>query len=591
MLAWLRKPVIDVSTAHLVLIVATGFVVLHLFLAVAVDLYVDHDEMQYGQIAVLMLDGLSDHIRWERPNNREGFPLLFGPLVTPFFALLGANVMTLRIAYVAFASAWAAAWTAVARRLAPHARVWAVAGLFILPTPFISRYVTSSTAMSTHLGVSTAHGLAVLLLLVAGGARDTLRRLASVLAAGVVAGLGTYGGLLMAVLIPSVVLGAAIVAGAAGVATVIVGMLPGLGLAFLNGSPFVAFDNPSEYVGLGFDLREPLGALMYAPGFLPPRSWVGNYLPAGVAYFGLIAAAWFATRRVQAERTAPMLWALLVSAACLLGAFALGHHTPWGRTRWEWDSLRYAAPLLPIAVVLLLASCSRMARAGHRGATVFAATLLVMHAVGFASHVSIRRLFDERISTAWIRPYLRFDPLRFPIAAFPASKRHDHYALREGMAAFTADGADAVKLAARAQSLDLGGGALLEYWRGVGRAEVFWRMNDSLWTATRGWDLGAGLHEAVWQGIGMEAHLADFEHRSEGLDRLLPGSRAERDAYAWGWTRVCTDDAHVPPLVPGLEIDRRLGRRLRWDLDVAVAGAPPVTDDELKTLVFKQWIP
>src|SRR5262249_44850982 len=154
--------------------------------------------------------------------------------------------------------------------------------------------------------------------------------------------------------------------------------------------------------------------------------WIGNYLPVGAAYFGFVALVYVAARRARTERTDPMLFALLLSAALLLASFVPGHHTPWGKTRWEWDSLRYTAPLLPISTMIVLASCSRLSRAGRRGAaTAIAATLLVAHGVGFWSHVSLSRLFDEHVSLAWIRPYLRLDPLEFPIPALPASERHD----------------------------------------------------------------------------------------------------------------------------------------------------------------------
>jgi hypothetical protein len=159
------------------------------------------------------------------------------------------------------------------------------------------------------------------------------------------------------------------------------------------------------------------------------------------------------------------------------------------------------------------------------------------------------------------------------------------------MEAFVADQAGVSKLEARAQSLSLKGRGLQDYWRGAGRALVLWRTSSEHWNRTAVGDFPGEVRELVWQGIGMEAHLCDYEHRTAGLDRFVPTTDAERAAYAWGWTRVCTDDGHVPRLVPALTIDRRLGRRLRWDLDLAVPGAPPVGDEELQELLFKQWVP
>ena len=586
----LRSPAGEVSAPRFALFVAAGFVALHLFLAFAIRLYIDHDEIQYGQFAVLILDGLWHHVQWVRPNGREGFALFFGPLVTPFFALLGANLLTLRIAHVVFAGAWAAAWGSVARRLAPNLPVWAVAGLFILPAPFISRYSTSPVAMSTHLGVSTAHGLAVLLLLSARDARG-VRRWRSLVGAGLVAGFGAYGGLLMAVLLPGVVFGAMMIAGPSGIGAVLLGMSPGLALAFLQNNPLVALDVP-EYVGTHLDLWSPFEFLRYAPGYPPPESWGGNYLPTGLGYFGFIAAVYVLGRRARPAPTEPMLAALLVSVACLLVSFVPGqHHTPFDRSGLQWDSLRYVAPVLPVAAIVVLVSCSRIAASRRRLATMFVGLLLVAHAAGFASHVSWQRLSNEKISEAWIRSWLRFDPAKFPLPALPDSARHDSYALREGMTAFVADQADAQKLGMRAQSLGLEGRALEEFWRGVGRARVLWRTNDQIGDITHTSSLPADVVEAIWQGIGMEAHLCDFEHRTEGLDRFLPSTPAERAAFAWGWTRVCTDDAHLPSLLPDLSIDRPLGRRVRWDLDLSTPDAPPVTDEDLQHIVFKQWVP
>jgi hypothetical protein len=159
------------------------------------------------------------------------------------------------------------------------------------------------------------------------------------------------------------------------------------------------------------------------------------------------------------------------------------------------------------------------------------------------------------------------------------------------MGAFVDDQGDASRLVARARELGLEGHALQEYWRGVGRAMVYWRMSDEGRVDSLAASAPLDVREALWQGIGMQAHVSEAEHQTEDLDRFVPVTSPQRAAYAWGWARVCTDDGHVPALVPALPIDRRLGRRLRWDLDLAKPGAPALSDEDLERVIFKQWWP
>jgi hypothetical protein len=587
------------------LVAASGFVVLHLILMRAIPLIIDIDELQYGEFGVLILKGLFAQLAVVKGESRfvvghEGFHVIFGPLVTPFFAVFGASLETLRMAYVTFAGAWAAVWATVGRRLAPQAPVWAVVGLFVLPTPFISRYAVSPIGMSVHLGVSAAYGLTLVMLLAARRATGVRQKWALLFATGLVAGLGSYGGLIMGAFLPGIVFGVVATAGLGSLVPFLLGILPGLTLAIPveDFSGFLGTGDPRVAIGLeGYlqyrlDLWRPVDALLHAPGYAAPESWQWNYLRAGLFYFPFVTVVYLVGSWVRPKRREPLIGAMLISAVCLLGMFVKVEHTFGGSNPLQWCAIRYTAPLLPMATVVVLISCSRLASVGRSGATAIAGVLLMFHAIGFGSHISLKRVFDDPISTAWIRPHTTgLSPLSFPIDELPDSSLADVLGLRLGMTAYALEQADVERIEQRARAHGLQGRALEEYWRGVGRSHVQLRRSE-MWNPRLLAELPAEWQAFFWQGVGMEFHAEDYHQATpEGLERVVPSTAAQLDAFAWGWGRACTRDDHVPNLLPDLVVDRRLGRRVRWELDLAVADAPPVTDEDLQTLAFVRWCP
>ncbi len=624
-------PVTRCSGPGLAAVVYLGFVLIHVFLAQGIPMPVDIDEMQYGDAAVAILDGFWKDLDWRRLRGREGFPLLFGPLVTPFFAAFGASMLALRIAFICFSGIWAAAWVSVARLAAPQAPVWAVAGLFLLPAPFVSRYAISPMAMSTHLGVSAAHGLVWLLLLVASGSRGVSRWFA-VLAAGLVGGYAVYGGFLFLVLLPGAIVAAALLVGKRGLVVFATGLAPGLSAALplsdmfslwwmnrgLDGIPL------PPYLWDAADVGRPLAVLRYLPGYPPPREWAGNYLPVGFAYFGLVGLAHILGQRVRDERHAPIVSSLAVTIFSLLLACVWIRFTPFDLDPAMWDAPRYAVPLLPIAAIVVLRACSLQAAAGRRLASACAALLLVAHVVGIGTHVSWHDPVAWHGTEGWIRGHSTgSELLAFPLDALPASPRRGAYAQLQGAtacaAAAAAEGFPLLEYplamkpmrrvtldvplgeATRGSRLERWVPASIdattpeEFWRGVGRC-VFVARALGVVDPPRPVNPPAEVDDAIWHGIGIQAHECDFGMEAAqcppaGVTRNLPATAAERAAYIEGWSRACVHPDHGPALLPPVDIDRRGGRRMRWELDLALPTAPAIDDATLEQLRFVRWRP
>ena len=386
--------------------------VVHVLLLLGTFDAVDLEEMEYGNVAVALLDGqvVAAGYGTLRTDPSAGDQLMTGagrrrrtawslePLVTPFFALFGATMWSLKLAAICASALWAVLWFLVACRLAPRAGPWIPALLLILPLPLVQRSVLTATSITAHLGTSGWHALALLLVL---AARDRGRgtALALVALSGLAAGLGLHCSFSLAPLLLGVVWLAWRQTGWSALPAWGLGTLPGLALVWLFRDPSRASNGlVTSLTGLseGSAFRDPgfpgvlrnLGrTFVYGPGYgrVDPATLDLHYLPIAALLSTLlvvvVVAGWWAGRGASGAGEAGPRQLAISLAVSGVGFFAVFLLTGFKLETGFFDGLRY---LLPIAALPALAATWALARVDRRWRWILAGLLLAAQAGGFA---------------------------------------------------------------------------------------------------------------------------------------------------------------------------------------------------------------
>lgn len=544
------------------LLVFAGFVAVHLLLLMGTFDAVDLEEMEYGNVAVAMLDGQVAAAGYAalRTDPGAGDQLMTGagrrrratwsvePTVTPFFALFGATMLSLKLWAICASALWAVLWFLVACRLAPRAGPWIPAMLLVLPLPLVQRSVLSATSITAHLGTSAWYAAALLLLL---WARDRGRgpALALVAGSGLVAGLGLHCSFSLAPLLLGVLWLAWRQTGWTALPAWGLGALPGLALLWLFRDPSrashglvtgltglsegSAFREP----GLGGVLRNLGRTFIYGPGYgrVDPETLDLQYLPIALVFSVLllvvVLVGWRLGRRGVEAGPRELAISLALSAGAFYAVFLV---TGFKLDTGFFDGLRY---LLPISALPALATTWALARLEGRRRWGLAGALVAAQAVGFvllfrpsvfpAPWIAIQG-YESPVMKAWMTGPLESSGV--------APSRVDRWALWAGLS--DARRADEPLSwedgSARADRHSLPEATRAEYWRGFGvglllrqaqRAEGVYSLPGSPQ------DVGAW----IWEGAAMgTAYAGCSERLREGLLRDAPAELAGSLWYGLG---------------------------------------------------------
>lgn len=573
-----------------------GFVVVHLLLLLGTFDAVDLEEMEYGNVAVAMLDGQAAAAGYATLSTEPsaGDQLMTGagrrrrtvwsvePTVLPFFAAFGATMLSLKLWAICASGLWAALWFLVACRLAPRAGLWIPALLLVVPLPLVQRSVLTATSITAHLGTSAWHGLALLLVL---WARDRGRgpALALVAASGLAAGLGLHCSFSLAPLLLGVIWLAWRQAGWTALPVWGLGALPGLALVWLFRDPSRASHGLiTGLTGLseGSAFRDPglMGALrnlgrtfVYGPGYgRVDRSTLDlHYLPIAAVFSVLLLAilllGWRRGRRSGDAASQQLALSLLLSGGAFYAVFLVsGFKLETG----FFDGLRY---LLPIAALPALAAVWALGRLSGRLRGWLTAGLVAAQVLGFvllfrpsvfpAPWAGIQG-YESPVMKAWMT-----GPLD---TAAVAPGRVDRWALWAGLS----DGRRAElplswqDASTRAQAHALPEASRAEYWRGFGvglllrqaqASEVRWSTGQeppevgawllegaAMGTAYAGCDESlreglltdatGGLAASAWYGLGRaDVYCRVYRDRADRVERPEDFERGYLDGWRRDW--------------------------------------------------------
>jgi len=573
----IESPIPELRAA---LLVFAGFVVVHLLLLLGTFDAVDLEEMEYGNVAVAMLDGQVAAAGYSslRTDASAGDQLMTGagrrrravwsvePTVLPFFAAFGATMWSLKLWAICASGLWAALWFLVACRLAPRAGPWIPALLLVLPVPLVQRSVLTATSITAHLGTSAWHAAALLLVL---QARDRGRwaALGLVAASGLAAGLGLHCSFSLAPLLLGVVWLAWRQVGWAAVPTWALGTLPGLALVWqfrdasrasaglITGLTGLSEGSAFRESGLAGVLRNLWRTVAYGPGYgrVDPETLDLQFLPIALGFSVLLLAVLLLGvlrgRGAAAQAQHRLLVSLLLSWVAFYATFLV---TGFKLETGFFDGLRY---LLPAAALPALAATWALARLGDRWRWSLAGLLLAAQVVGFAL------LFRPAVFPA---PWGEIQGYESPVmkawmtGALDASTvepdRVDRWALWAGLS----DGRRAEQpmrwedWSTRAAAHTLPEEALAEYWRGFGVGLLLRRGHASVLTvppADRP-DVGGWLTEGVAMGI---AYAGCSEELRQGWLEAAIGRQGDV-WYGFGRADVyCRIYRDRPDLVEGRE--------------------------------------
>jgi hypothetical protein len=397
--------------------VGAAFVLVHVVLMLGVfDVY-DLEETEYGNVAIAILDGHVDVSYASLVTDPEwGDGLMTGagrrrrtvwsiePTVTPFFAVFGPTMFSLKLWAITWGGVWAALWFLLGRAAAPRVPPWAAAMLAVLPLPLVQRAAVSATSITAHLGSSMWHAAALVCLLV-GGRRGGLGWVGL---SGALAGLGLYCGFSLAPLLGGVVFLAWAQAGPRGLGVWAVATMPGLALAAAFRDPgradrdlitaLTGLQDGGTFreAGLGAMLDTLRTALQYGAGFgrVDPASGDLTYLALGALYaaalLAAIAVGSVLVRRRAVVPTAPEVVTLRVALGLSFLGFAASLAVIGFRLETTFfDGLRYLLPLAPLPPLVVLLIADLLAGRGmdpRRAAVLCVAPMLLAHSVGFAGH-------------------------------------------------------------------------------------------------------------------------------------------------------------------------------------------------------------
>ncbi len=564
--------------------VYAAFVAVHVVLMLGTWDVIDQEELEFGTVPMLLLDGEGDSIGANRTISREGSQVLLAPFFVLVFGLLGTSMLALKLGGLALTGAWAAGWFTVARRALPRVPVWLVAAAFVLPVPLVQRSAISTASIHTHLGASTLHALVLVVLMgaVASGGRGRWKLLA---AAGLLAGFGVFFSLTLAPLL----IGAMWLVWTAGrwrgLALWVGAAVPG-GLLQLRG--LIGRGGPAPTGGAagvsGFmkgtvvldpsrlSLDNLVNAAAYGPGFAEP-GWAADQFLRYSGWGALLTAACLLLGlwglRSRPEDGGDVRRSLLISALVFTPLLLLGE----GSVRGDlFDGPRYALPLLPLLTI-----------AGLYGAGRGGVALLVAHALGFAllfrPAVFPAPWADVRGAEPWLDRRPQSSTFRLDRAP---EERRARYALWTGMRAVPdhrpldrVDLFDGLKA-----THGFSGQTEREYWRGVGYSLEVW---------TDGVDRGIGaellatskpeVRAFLWQGAAMAWKCVDT------APLAARAGREHRDALAWGRGRVdlfCRRFGGGPIDSRGLGPPFYDGLGANWALDIANAQSIVATPDVLR---------
>lgn len=546
-----------------------GFVAVHVVLLLGTFDAIDLEEMEYGNVAVAMLDGHVEAAGYDRltTDPSSGDRLMDGagrrrrtvwsiePLAFPFFAILGPSMWSLKLAAIFASGLWAALWFLVALRLAPGASRWIPALLLALPLPLVQRSVLSATSITAHLGSSAWHAAALLPLLAIRG-RGTSAALLLLLS-GLASGLGLHCSFSLAPLLAGIAWLAWRRTGWRALPAWATGLIPGLVLAWafrdpsrsgaglITGLTGLSEGSAFRETGLGGVLRNAAWTFVYGPGLgrVDPQTLDLHYLPASGAcsalFLGVAAAGWRAgrARGQQADRARsghPDLAAsLAISAGAFVAAFlASGFRLETG----FFDGLRYLLPVCSMPALLATWALARMrgrrprwAAAGLLVASQAAGFVLLFRPAVFPAPWWMIQGYESPVMKAWMAAPL--EPERI------AEERLGRWALWAGISdARRAGGPGSWEdLVGRAARHGLPASSQDEYWRGVGiglllRVSGQEQATIDLATAP------ADLRPPVLEGAAMGTAWAGC---SEALrDDLLRAAPADGDALWYGFGRA-----------------------------------------------------
>ena len=592
--------------------VGAAFVVVHVLLVLGTfDVY-DLEETEYGNVAIALIDGHVDRSYASLATDSEwGDGLMTGagrrrrtvwslePTVAPFFAVLGPTMFALKLWAVVFAGIWAALWFVLARAAAPRAGAWAAAALFVLPLPLVQRAAVSATSITAHLGSSLWHAAALVALLAAG------RRggLGFVALSGLLAGFGLYCGFSLAPLLGGVVYLAWAVGKTRGLATWAVGTIPGLALAAACRDPGRAdADLITALTGLqeGGTFREAgwttalesLGtALRFGAGFgrVDPGTGDLQYSALGVVYTlaaaALVVGLVVVGRRPRPTAAEPPTVALRIALAISFAGFVAGLAvTGFKLETTFFDGLRYLLPLAPLPALLAVLAADAAARGGadvRRATLLFAAPLVLAHAVGFAGHfradVFPAPWWDVPGYEPWVMKNYFHESLE---VAKIKEERRSRWAIWSGLSeARRADAVELERWGPAGGPVPLPTGAppevVAEFLRGVGMGLVLRADRASPQSLP---ELPAGAPRdatlRMIEGIGMgHAHVGCSDGVRAALLRAHPGPEARAAAW-YGFGRAdlycAAFSGGLPPGADGEAYRRGLADAVARDYGPAI---------------------
>lgn len=552
--------------------VYAAFILVHLLLTLGTWDIIDQEELEFGTVPMLLLDGEADGIGANRTIQREGSQVLLAPFFVLIFRLFGTSMLALKLGGLLLTGIWGAAWFSVARRALPRVSPWLVAAAFVLPVPLVQRSAVSAASIHTHLGASALHALVLVLALMAVDRRWLLAL------SGALAGLGVFFSLTLGPLLPGVAWAAWRAGRWRGLALWVVAAVPG-GMIQLRGLLRPGLGGDAGAVAKGtiavdvsqLSFANLVNAAKFGPGFADP-GWAADvflrYSGWGALFTAIcVAAAAFGTTRGTSEgqdaRRSLLLSALVFTPLLLLGE---------GSIRGDlFDGPRYTLPVLPLLTIGALYGLQRW------GWLVVAA-----HALGFVllfrPAVFPAPWADVRGAEPWLdrRPQSN----TFVLDEAPVERRA-RYALWSGMRLMP-DHAP-IRSAADVQAIHdrhgLEGLESAEFWRGVGYSLEVW---------TEGVDRGVGRElldgaaaEHLWQGAAMAFKCAESHP-------LAARAGAEHlDALGWGRGRVdlfCRPFGGPPIDDQGLGPAFHQGLQANWAQDVANAQDIAVTPAFLRTV-------
>jgi hypothetical protein len=560
------------------LVVYAAFVLLHVLLTLGTWDIIDQEELEFGTVPMLHLDGEADAIGTNRTIRREGSQVLLAPFFVLIFRLFGTSMAALKFGGLLLTGFWAAGWYQVGRKALPHVPPWLVAAAFILPVPLVQRSAVSAASIHTHLGASMLHALVLLLVLWAAEKKWWWLALS-----GALAGVGIFFSLTLGPLLFGVLWLVWKAGGVRGLLAWGVAAVPGTmvqlgGLFGGRGTP-----DTSNVSGLmkGTVVLDPsflslsnlANAALYGPGFAAP-GWADaqflSYSPYGVLLvIGCLVALVVGRVRGGATEGRDLRVSLLVAAAVFTPLLLLGD----GSVRGDlFDGPRYTLPLLPLLTI------GGLYGAGRLGVAIPAA-----HALGFIllfrPAVFPAPWADVRGAEPWLdrRP----QSSEFVLDDAPEHRRA-RYALWTGMRLAIDNqplrGPESIRAVFERHGLE--GIDADEFWRGTGYSLEVW---------TDGVDRGVGgqllatstpqVQARLWEGAAMAWKCADPGPLQQRAGREF------KTATAWGRGRVdlfCRRFGGGPIDDGGLGPAFHDGLRANWALDVADSSSIAATPGFLR---------